>query len=110
MKEVEQITESMFYIMAALTKPRHGYAIMNLIEETTKGAITIGPASMYTIIKKLLKQEWIYLHDQTDSRRKTYLLTEKGKKVLEEDLKVRKWMIQLAENGLKTCGDMSREK
>lgn len=101
MKEVEQITESMFYIMAALTKPRHGYAIMNLIEETTKGAITIGPASMYTIIKKLLKQEWIYLHDQTDSRRKTYLLTEKGKKVLEEDLKVRKWMIQLAENGLK---------
>ena len=53
----------MFYIMAALTKPKHGYAIMNLIEETTKGAITIGPASMYTIIKKLLKQEWIYLHD-----------------------------------------------
>ena len=101
MKESEQLTESMFYIMAALTKPRHGYAIMNLIEKTTKGAITIGPATMYTIIKKLLKQEWIYLHDQSDSRRKTYLLTEKGKKVLEEDLKVRKRMIQLAESGLK---------
>lgn len=86
--------------MVALTKPRHGYAIMNLIEETTKGTITIGPASMYTIIKKLLKKEWIYLHDKSDSRRKTYLLTEKGKKVLKEDLKVRKMMIQLAENGL----------
>ena len=90
----------MSYIMAALTKPRHGYAIMNLIEETTKGVITIGPASMYTIIKKLLKQEWIYLHDQSDSRRKTYQLTEKGRKVLEEDLKVRKLMIELAETGL----------
>lgn len=100
MKEAEQLTDSMFYIMAALTKPRHGYAIMSLIEETTKGTITIGPASMYTIIKKLLKQEWIYLHDKSDSRRKTYLLTKKGKKVLEEDLKVRKLMIQLAENGL----------
>ena len=100
MKEAEQLTDSMFYIMVALTKPRHGYAIMNLIEETTKGTITIGPASMYTIIKKLLKQEWIYLHDKSDSRRKTYLLTEKGKKVLKEDLKVRKMMIQLAENGL----------
>lgn len=87
--------------MAALTKPRHGYAIMNLIEETTKGVITIGPASMYTIIKKLLNQEWIYLHDKSDARRKTYQLTEKGRKALEEDLQVRKLMVQLAENGLK---------
>ena len=101
LKKTEQLTDSMFYIMAALTKPRHGYAIMNLIEETTKGAITIGPASMYTIIKKLLKQEWIYLHDGSDSRRKTYLLTEKGREVLEEDVMLRKLMIQLAETGLK---------
>ena len=95
----------MFYIMAALTKPRHGYAIMNLIDETTNGAISIGPASMYTIIKKLLKQEWVYLHDDLDSRRKTYLLTKKGKEVLEEDLKIRKLMIQLAETGLKEAGE-----
>ena len=101
LKKTEQLTDSMFYIMAALTKPKHGYAIMNLIEETTKGAITIGPASMYTIIKKLLKQEWIYLHDGSESRRKTYLLTEKGREVLEEDVKLRKLMIQLAETGLK---------
>lgn len=101
MNKAEQLTDSMFYIMAALTKPRHGYAIMNLIEETSTGAITIGPASMYTIIKKLLQQEWIYLYDGSDSRRKTYLLTEKGRKVLEDDVKIRKLMIQLAENDLK---------
>lgn len=100
MKTHEQLTDSMFFIMAALTKPRHGYAIMSLIEETTNGAITVGPASMYTIIKKLLKQEWIYLHDGTDSRRKTYLLTEKGKEVLKQDVKLRKLMIHLAETGL----------
>jgi DNA-binding PadR family transcriptional regulator len=64
----------MFYIMAVLTKPKHGYAIMNLIEETTKGAITIGPASMYTIIKKLLKQEWIYLHDRIQDVKQICLL------------------------------------
>lgn len=101
MKRTEQLTDSMFYIMAALTKPRHGYAIMNLIEETTNGEISIGPASMYTIIKKLLKQEWIYLYESSDSRRKTYLLTEKGKEVLEKEVKLRKLMVQLAENGLK---------
>ncbi|PDX98396.1 PadR family transcriptional regulator [Bacillus pseudomycoides] len=101
MKKTEQLTDSMFYIMAALIKPRHGYAIMSLIEETTNDAITIGPASMYTIIKKLLKQEWIYLYDGSDSRRKTYLLTDKGREVLEEDVKIRKLMIKLAETGLK---------
>lgn len=101
MKKNEQLTDTMFYIMAALTKPRHGYAIMNLIEETTNGAVTIGPASMYTIIKRLLKQEWIYLHEGADSRRKTYELTENGRKILEEDLKARKQMLELAENGLK---------
>ena len=100
MKNTEQLTDSVFYILAALTKPRHGYAIMSLIEETTNGAITIGPASMYTIIKKLLKQEWIYLYDGSDSRRKTYLLTDEGREVLEEDMKLRKLMIQLAETGL----------
>ncbi|MGN7940489.1 PadR family transcriptional regulator [Virgibacillus sp. 6R] len=101
MKTTEQLTDSMFYIMATLTKPRHGYAIMSLIEERTKGAITIGPASMYTIIKKLLKQEWIYLYDESDPRRKTYLLTEKGKAVLEENVKLRKLMINFAEMGLR---------
>ncbi|GAA0292126.1 PadR family transcriptional regulator [Gracilibacillus halotolerans] len=102
--KTEQLTDSMFYIMAALTEPRHGYAIMNLIEETSEGVIKIGPASMYTIIKKLLKQEWIYLYDGSDSRRKTYLLTGKGKEVLEQDLKIRNKMIDLAMKGLKESG------
>ena len=101
LKTTEQLTDSMFYIMSALTKPRHGYAIMSLIEERTEAAITIGPASMYTIIKKLLKHEWIYLYDASDPRRKTYLLTEKGKEVLTADVSLRKIMIQLAEIGLK---------
>jgi len=97
----EPLTDSMFYIMAALTEPRHGYAIMSLIEETTEGAVTIGPASMYTIIKKLLNNHWIYLHSSKESRRKIYQLTDKGRIILEEDLHVRKRLIQLAESGLK---------
>lgn len=100
MKKAEQLTDSMFYIMAALSKPRHGYAIMSLIEETSNGVVTIGPASMYTIIKKLLQNNWIYLYDDSDSRRKVYTLTEQGRAILKEDLKIRKLMIQLAEQEL----------
>ncbi len=100
LKSLEQLTDSVFYIMAALTIPRHGYAIMNLIEETTKGHFIIGPASLYTIIKKLLKEELIILHDESDSRRKVYVLTQKGREVLTEDIERRKVMIELAEKGL----------
>ncbi|GIN22114.1 MAG TPA: PadR family transcriptional regulator [Bacillus bacterium] len=100
MKSLEQLTDSVFYIMAALAKPRHGYAVMGLVEETSKGAFVIGPASLYTIIKKLLKEDLIVLHDNTDSRRKVYVLTEKGRTVLREDIVRRKAMIELAEKGL----------
>ena len=55
MKSLEQLTDSVFYIMAAFIQPSHGYAVMSLIEEITNGTVVIGPASLYTIIKKLLK-------------------------------------------------------
>lgn len=86
--------------MAAFTEPRHGYAVMSLVEETTKGSFVIGPASLYTIIKKLLKEELIVLQDDSDSRRKIYILTQKGREVLHRDILRRKAMIELAEKGL----------
>ncbi|MGE7768328.1 PadR family transcriptional regulator [Peribacillus sp. NPDC096540] len=100
MKSLEQLTDSVFYIMASLTEPRHGYAVMSLVEETTKGAFVIGPASLYTIIKKLLGEELILLYDDSDSRRKVYVLTKKGHNVLLNDIARRKVMIELAEKGL----------
>src|SRR5699024_1534941 len=99
MKEFAPLTDSVFYIMSALTEPRHGYAIMQLVEETTNGTFTIGPASLYTIIKKLMKGQYIELYDASDGRRKVYLLTELGKEALVWDLERRKVMIQLAEKG-----------
>ena len=99
-KSLEQLTDSVFYIMAALIEPRHGYAIMSLVEETTEGELVIGPASLYTIIKKLLGEELIVLYDDSDSRRKVYVLTEKGRNVLRSDIARRKTMIEFAEKGL----------
>ncbi|EEK70298.1 PadR family transcriptional regulator [Bacillus mycoides] len=101
MKSLEQLTDSVFYIMAGFTKPRHGYAVMSLIEELTNGKVVIGPASLYTIIKKLITQSYIELFDDSDSRRKVYVLTDKGREVLEQDILRRKTMLEFAENGLK---------
>ncbi|HIW34097.1 MAG TPA: PadR family transcriptional regulator [Candidatus Paenibacillus intestinavium] len=97
MKSLEQLTDSVFYIMAAFIQPSHGYAVMSLIEEITNGTVVIGPASLYTIIKKLLKESYIELYDNTDSRRKVYVLTDHGREVLRQDIERRKIMVQFAE-------------
>lgn len=100
MKSLEQLTDSVFYIMAGFTVPRHGYAVMNLVEELTDGQVVIGPASLYTIIKKLMKEGYIELFDESDSRRKVYKLTEKGRDVLTADIARRKKMVEFALDGL----------
>lgn len=97
----EQLTDSVFYIMTGFTVPRHGYAVMSLVEELTEGQVVIGPASLYTIIKKLMKEQYIELFDDSDSRRKVYALTQKGRDVLEADIERRKKMVQFAIEGLK---------
>ncbi|QWG70558.1 hypothetical protein EXW32_30010 (plasmid) [Bacillus mycoides] len=63
MKSLEQLTDSVLYIMAEYTIPRHGYAVMSLIEELTNGQVVIGPVSLYTIIKKLINEPYILLSD-----------------------------------------------
>lgn len=107
MKSLEQLTDSVFYIMAAFSKPKHGYAVMSEIEELTEGEVKIGPASLYTIIKKLMGEEYIMLYDDSDSRRKVYLLTEKGRSVLQYDMIRRQKMIHFAQIGLE--GDVSND-
>lgn len=100
MKQYEPLTDSVFYIMSSLSEPRHGYAIMKLIEDTTDGTFIIGPASLYTIIKKIMKENYIELHDISDGRRKVYILTDIGRKALKWDIYRRKVMIDFAEQGL----------
>lgn len=85
----EPLTDSNYLILLALLEPKHGYAIMKDISDITEGKVSIGPASMYTILKKLLKNEWITL-EQDDDRKKIYLITDSGIKKLEEEVKRRK--------------------
>lgn len=85
----EPLTDSNYLILLALLEPKHGYAIMKDISEITDGKVTIGPASMYTILKKLLKNEWITLEQDSD-RKKVYLITDLGIEKLEDEVERRK--------------------
>lgn len=102
--QTEQLTDSMYYILLSLVEERHGYAIMKFIEELTDKAITMGPGTLYTLLKKLCVAEWIIQTSLDDDRTKKYQISEKGREVLCQELRRRTAMVEdgyriLKENG-----------
>ncbi|AIQ76606.1 MULTISPECIES: PadR family transcriptional regulator [Paenibacillus] len=100
--EMGELTDTAFYILLSLVEAKHGYLIMKSIETMTNNQFSIGPASMYTTIKKLLAAEFIELYkEEEDDKRKTYIATEKGIGLLRKEVERRKEMIRHAEQILK---------
>nr|WP_246582772.1 helix-turn-helix transcriptional regulator [Clostridium mobile] len=87
--------------MLTLVKPMHGYGVMQEVQELSQGEMIIGPASLYTIIKKLQNADLIQLMDSDEERRKTYSLTLKGKEILKKDIKRRITMVEHGKEALK---------
>lgn len=102
--EMGELTDTAYYILLSLVDAKHGYLIMQTIEEMTNHQFVIGPASMYTTIKKLLASELIQLFDDPDPKRKTYIATEKGIELLKKEVKRRREMVLHAEEVFKRRG------
>ena len=75
------LTESTYYILLTLVEPLHGYGVMQKVEEISQGTVKIGPGTLYGAFSTLEKEGLISMV-QEDERRKSYLLTPKGKSVL----------------------------
>jgi len=80
------LTESTSYILLALHEPLHGYALMQKVEKMSQGTVRIGPGTLYGAFSQLEKEGLIDMVREED-RRKSYLLTQKGKLVLQEHLR-----------------------
>lgn len=81
------LTEAVYYILLSLTKPLHGYGIMQKIEEMTDGRLIVSAGTLYGAINTLLERGWIKQHATAeDSRRKEYVITDEGKKVVKAEL------------------------
>jgi len=96
------MTEAMYYILLALIKPNHGYQLMAAIEQVSDGRIKMGPGTLYGVLTRLQKDEFIVILND-DGRRKTYAITEDGRAALKAEYKRLKDMIQdgiLLEGGL----------
>lgn len=95
--ESGELTDTMYYILLTLTEPKHGYIIMKSIETLTNNQFYIGPASLYTIIRKLLAAQLITACNNEDVIKKTYIITEEGLLLLSDEVKRRKEMVKHAE-------------
>ena len=85
-KKYLPLTEATYYILLALVEPLHGYGIMQKVEGLSEGTVSIGPGTMYGAFTTLEKEGLIKMVKEQD-RRKTYLLTGKGRQVLAEQIR-----------------------
>ena len=85
------LSPAVFHILLALAdEERHGYAIMQDIEQRTDGVVRVGPGMLYGSVKWLLADGFI---EQTarprpsgdDPRRRYYRMTTAGKELLRSE-------------------------
>jgi len=80
------LTEATYYIMLSLIEPLHGYAVMQNVEHISQGTVKVGPGTLYGVFTAL-EQAGLIVKVKEEDRRKSYILTIKGKKVLLDQIK-----------------------
>lgn len=81
-EKFQTLTEPMFYILLCLKEECCGMDIMSKVDNITDGRISIGPGTLYNLLDQFLSSEMIQ-ETKVEGRRRSYLLTEKGKQMLE---------------------------
>lgn len=84
-EQLKNLTEPMYYILLALQRENHGYGIMQEIEELTGGRVIVGAGTLYTLLGRFEKEE-IIEQVAEEERRKTYIITEKGRQLLDDEI------------------------
>ena len=91
------LTEVTFFILLSLYTPRHGYAIMQFVEEKTQGRLALGAGTLYGALTSLQKKGWIAPFGGTEGRKKEFKITPQGKAAAEAELLRLKDLTQIAE-------------
>jgi DNA-binding PadR family transcriptional regulator len=88
-QEMPPLSPAVFHVLLALANgERHGYAVMQEVDETTKGQIKMGPGTLYGTLKRLLESRMIEESDERpdpemdDERRRYYRLTALGERAV----------------------------
>ena len=80
-KKLETLTEQMYYVLLALRKERHGYAVMQAISALTDGRGGVGAGTLYALLERFEKDGLIRF-TRMEENRKYYQITEAGDQAL----------------------------
>ncbi len=99
--ELLPLKPNWLHILLTLSdEPKHGYAIMQEVQDRTNGKIKLWPATLYGTIRRLEGTHLVAAVDagepNNDERRQYYAITPFGRKVLREEVKRLEQLVQLA--------------
>ncbi len=83
-EKFQTLTEQMFYILLCLKEECCGMDIMAEVEELTKGRVRVGPGTLYNLLEQFEKGD-IIRETKVIGRKRSYILTQKGKEMLKEE-------------------------
>lgn len=80
----QTLTEQMFYILLCLKTECCGMDIMDKIPAMTAGRVSVGSGTLYNLLEQF-QQEGMIRETKVEGRRRSYILTPKGREVLHEE-------------------------
>ena len=80
------LTHLDFHVLLALADgPLHGYGIMQDVNAHTEGRLTLGPGTLYSTLKRFVREGLVEECAADAERRRCYRLTRKGRRQMAEE-------------------------
>ncbi|MGL5616804.1 MAG: PadR family transcriptional regulator [Sarcina sp.] len=99
-EQFQNLTEPMYYILISLMEESCGVDIMFKVKELSGGRVTVGPGTLYALLARFEKEKMI-VETKVIARKKSYIITDKGKEILEDEYKR---LLALVRDGKKILG------
>ena len=93
------LSEPVLLVLLSLTEqPRHGYAILQDVEQISCGRVKLSTGTLYGALSRLLKEEWIERFEEIEASRdrRAYRLTSRGWRNLQAEVDRMRQLTKLA--------------
>ena len=80
------LTEQMFYVLLCLKDECYGMDILDRVPAMTNGRVSVGSGTLYNLLEQFLAEGMIR-GTKVEGRRRSYILTEKGRDMLDKEYK-----------------------
>lgn len=83
-EQFQTLTEPMYYILLSLMEECCGVDIMEKVKTISRGRVLVGPGTLYAMLAKF-EENGVIEMTSSEGRRKSYIITELGKEMLQKE-------------------------